>query len=479
MNQKLVGTKIVCTLGPASSSPEVIEQLIDAGMSVARLNFSHGEHETHAKNIKIIREISARRKINVGILQDLQGPKIRVGKLKEGKVVLHNGQKITFRFGLEQTDDTLPIDYNDLASDTQAGARILLDDGLLAMKVLEIKEKDVICEVIQGGVLKSRKGVNFPDSTLGIPSVTEKDMNDLMFGVSQKVDYMALSFVRTAEDVSKLKSTLAGLGADIPVVSKIEMLSAVENIDEICRVSDAIMVARGDLGVECGFPLVSAYQKRIVTAARAQGKPVIVATQMLDSMIENFRPTKSEISDVANAVFDLADATMLSGETASGKYPVRTVKTMRSILDEVDNSPKLKLGQFTDSDDMEFETIPEMFAYTAAKLAEQIKVDAVVCLSLTGKIAASVARHRPRTPIIAISPRPDIVHRLSLIRGVSAIQNTTFLDTDEALSKLDGLLISSGLCKPNDTVIITGGIPISDMKPTNMIKIHKIAALES
>lgn len=467
-------TKIVCTLGPSSSSREMIAALMDAGMNVARLNFSHGEHSTHAQNIAYIRELSREKNKPVAILQDLQGPKIRVGKLRGGSTTLSKGQHITLMYGLEQTDDNIPIDYRELAADTHVGAKILLDDGLLGMTVIGIRDSLVDCEVVHGGLLKSRKGVNFPDSNLSIPSTTEKDTRDLLFGVAQGVDYIALSFVRTADDVQKLKQMLRALGSDIPVVSKIEMLSAVDNIEDICKVSDAIMVARGDLGVECGFANVSAYQKRIVRAARSHGKPVIVATQMLDSMIENHVPTKAEISDVANAVFDLADATMLSGESASGRHPSHVVNTMRDILSRVEDSGMLLPG---DENARLFKSsaTPEVVARTAVELGESCKAAAIVCLTLTGNIARAVAKYRPQTPVIALSPRPDVVRKLSLVRGVVGVQNTMFFDTDGALHEIAKSIALRGLAKEGDLLVITGGIPLASMQPTNLIKLHRIS----
>jgi len=466
-------TKIVCTLGPSSSSREVLSSLIDAGLDVARLNFSHGEHATHAQNIAWVRELSREKGKAVAILQDLQGPKIRTGKLKGGGITLVKGQRVVLRYGIEQEGEIIPIDYKELAKETFVGAQILLDDGLMGMKVTDIRGADVECEVIYGGFLKPRKGVNFPDSDLSIPSTTEKDTRDLLFGVSQGVDYIALSFVRKPDDVLKLKSMIRALGADTPVVSKIEMLLAVENIDAICQVSDAIMVARGDLGVECGFANVAAYQKRIVEAARKAGKPVIVATQMLDSMIENRRPTKAEVSDVANAVFDLADATMLSGETASGRHPELVVRTMRDILDGIDNSGIL----VNDEDLVTFNEAsgPEVFARTAAELATRAGAAAIVCLTLSGNIARLIARHRPQVPIVALSPRPDVIRRLGLVRGVRGLQNTMFFDTDECIADVGRMLASQGLAKPGDLIVITGGLPLVAMKPTNLIKLHRVS----
>lgn len=475
---RLPFTKIVCTLGPASSNREMLERLIDAGLDVARLNFSHGEHGTHAQNIQWIREIAKEKGKSVAILQDLQGPKIRTGKLKGGGITLVRGQRLVLRYGVEQVDDALPIDYRELAKDTHVGAKILLDDGLMAMKVTDIRGSDVEVEVVHGGFLKPRKGVNFPDSSLSIPSTTEKDTRDLLFGVSQGVDYVALSFVRRPDDVLKLKSMLRALGADTPVVSKIEMLEAVDNIDAICEVSDAIMVARGDLGVECGFANVAAYQKIIVAAARKQGKPVIVATQMLDSMIENRRPTKAEVCDVANAVFDLADATMLSGETASGRHPELVVRTMRELLDGVDRSGLLMKETLDISHREGVSDAPEIFARTAAELATRANASAIVCLSLSGNVARLVSKHRPQVPIIALSPRPDVIRRLALVRGVQGLQNTMFFDTDECISDVARVLAQQGLVKPGELIVITAGIPLAAMKPTNVMKLHRVTAAD-
>lgn len=468
-------TKIVCTLGPSSSNEEMISKLIDAGMNVARLNFSHGDHATHAKNVALIRKISKEKNIPVAILQDLQGPKIRTGALLNGGINILKGQKIILRYGKQQENlDVLPIDYKELAHDVKVGARILLDDGLMAMKIVGIKQADVECEVTHGGFLKSRKGVNFPECHLSIPATTEKDIADLLFGVSQNVDYVALSFVQTEEDVKKLKMMLRALGANTPVITKVEMLGAVERIDKICAISDGIMVARGDLGVECGFANIAAYQKRIIESARVHGKPVIVATQMLDSMIENRRPTKAEICDVANAVFDHADATMLSGESASGKYPDLAVMTMRDIVNKVDHSKKVTPAFPCHTNDEAFLENAEIFAQTTVEIADKMKATAIVCLTLTGSMAHLLAKYRPNTPIIAFSPRADVVRRLCLVRGVLGVQNNMFYDADSAFAHIGKYVAQQGFVKKGDLILITGGIPVEQMKPTNMLKVHRL-----
>lgn len=468
-------TKIVCTLGPATSTPEMITKLIESGMNVARLNFSHGDHETHAQNIGYIRHIAAEKQIQIAILQDLQGPKIRTGKLLNGGIQLVSGQKIILRYGTQQVDpDIVPIDYSELANDVKVGSPILLDDGLIGMSITSIIGDDVQCIVTSGGFLKSRKGVNFPGCHLSIPAMTEKDTRDLLFGVSQGVDYVALSFVQTAQDVRKLKMMLRALGSEIPVITKVEMLGAIEHIEEICEVSDGIMVARGDLGVECGFANVAAYQKRIIETAINHGKPVIVATQMLDSMIENRRPTKAEVCDVANAAFDLADATMLSGESASGRYPILAVQTMRDILHRVDMTNKRlhfhPLILATDEGDL----ISESFAKTTVELADKMNATAIVCLTLTGSMAKLLAKYRPKTLIIAFSPRPDIARKLVLVRGVVGVQNNMFYDTDAAFDQIAAFVTEQGYVQPGELIFITGGIPVSQMKPTNTLKIHRV-----
>lgn len=465
-------TKIVCTIGPASSSPEMIAQFIDAGMNVARLNFSHGEHSVHQQNIKWIREISARKKKYVAILQDLQGPKIRTGKLLGGAITLTNGQKITLHYGKEQTEQTIvPIDFEHLAQDVKVGSRILLDDGLLEMKVIGIKDHDVQCQVTHGGVLKSRKGVNFPQCKLSIPATTKKDMIDLDFGLAQKVDYIALSFVQTAYDIQELRAKIHARGYSMPIISKIEMFSAIEHIEQICHVSDGIMVARGDLGVECGFAHVASFQKKIIEASIQAGKPVIVATQMLDSMIENRRPTKAEVCDVSNAVFDHADATMLSGESASGKYPLVAVKTMRDILDRVDKSGAVKTIELSPES---HESISEVFARTTVELAHKIKATAIISLTVTGHMAQLLSKHRPNAPIIAFSSQPEVVRRLSLFRGVWGIANTHYIDADTAFQEIVTFLKREGYVKKGDMLLITGGLPMSEMKSTNTLKIHRV-----
>jgi len=465
-------TKLVCTIGPSSSSAEMIEKFISAGMNMARLNFSHGDHKVHAQNIAWLREISKRKNVPLAILQDLQGPKIRTGKLFNDAILLEFGQTVILHYAKEQTElNRIPIDFEHLASDVSIGQIILLDDGLLEMVVIDIQLSEVICEVKHGGILKSRKGVNFPQCELSIPATTEKDIKDLHFGLAQGVDYIALSFVQSPEDVQELRAKIRALGHNTPIISKVEMLSAVQQIEEVCAVSDGIMVARGDLGVECGFAHVASFQKQIIKTAVQMGKPVIVATQMLDSMITNRRPTKAEICDVSSAVFAHADATMLSGESASGQYPLSAVQTMRDIVSRVDKSGALEPINILPLKD---EKTPEVFARTAVELAHKVQASAIISLVQTGHMAQLLAKYRPNAPILAFSASIEIVNRLSLLRGVWGMMNSRFMDADSAFEELIQFLKQEGFVEDGDMILIAGGIPMKDMKSTNTLKVHRV-----
>ncbi len=468
--------KIVGTLGPASSDEKTLRELIEAGLDIARLNFSHGSHDQHRKNLELIRRLSRESGRHVSVLQDLQGPKIRVGKVLNDGITIRTGEVYTLTYGTEQTQaDVIPIDYRELAHDVAVGHRVLMDDGLMALKIEKIEGEKVIVKVIDGGFLKPRKGVNFPDSILSLPAMTEKDSRDLLFGVSHGVDFVALSFVQKPEDVLQVKKMIHALGADIPVIAKIEKLSAIDEIDAICKAADGVMVARGDLGVEGSVERVPGFQKRIVEAAARNARPVIIATQMLESMIENPEATLAEVADVANGVLDGADCVMLSGECASGKYPVASVKQMASIIREVEawtfKRPDRYATGFLERDTWEEH---EAIARAACEAADELNAKAIVCLSLTGSIARSIAKWRPRTPIICISPRKDVIQRLVICWGVYGMQNPLFYNTDVLLADLPQLLKGLGLVQSGEKIVITAGIPINQMRPTNMIKINTI-----
>jgi pyruvate kinase len=472
--------KIIGTLGPSSSDEKVLKKLIEAGLDVARLNFSHGTHEQHKKNLDTVRKVALECGRHVAILQDLQGPKIRVGKVLGEFIEIKNDESYVLSFGIEQTDPKIiPIDYRELVHDVRVGQRVLMDDGLLSLLIEKIEDSNVHVKVLVGGHLKSRKGVNFPDSKLSLPALTEKDSRDLLFGVSSGVDFVALSFVQDPEDILQVKRMIAALGSDIPVIAKIEKLSAMAEIEEICKVSDGLMVARGDLGVEGNVERVPGFQQRIIEAAARAAKPVIIATQMLESMIENPRPTLAEMADVANGVLDSADCLMLSGEVASGKHPVECVKQMVSIIEEVEawtfkNPDRYSADWFQPDRDKPWPE-HEAIARAACEAADALSAKAIVCLSLTGSIARTISKWRPKTPIIAISPRKDVIQRLIICWGVFGMQNPLFYNTDALLQDLPDLLKKLELVKSGETIVITAGIPINQMRPTNMIKINRIS----
>ncbi len=470
-------TKIIGTLGPSSSTYEVQIKLIEAGLNIARLNFSHGDHETHAKNIESIRRASAELGRPVALLQDLQGPKIRVGRLIGGQMEIQSGETYRLRYGIEQDDPkVIPIDYRGLIHDVKVGQRVMMDDGLLILQVHAVNDDSVTVRVEDGGLLKNRKGVNFPDSKLSLPAMTEKDSKDLLFGIANRVDYVALSFVQDPADIYQIKAMIRALGSDVPVVAKIEKLPAIELIDEIAQAADALMVARGDLGVEANVERVPNLQKKIIAAAARAGKPVIIATQMLESMITNPRASLAEVADVANGVLDGADCLMLSGEVASGRYPIECIKRMASIIEQVENWTFKRPSRFNMGDSMQEGAweVNETIAISACEAADTLKAKAIVCLSLTGSIARSISKWRPSTPIIAISPRADIARRLCLVWGVHGIPNTAFYNTDTLLQNLPNVLKDLGIVDAGDIVVITAGIPINQMRPTNMIKINRI-----
>jgi pyruvate kinase len=469
--------KIIGTLGPASSDETTLRELILAGLNIARLNFSHGDYETHKKNIDLVRRISAETGHPVALLQDLQGPKIRCGKLIGGGIHLKKDETYTLVFGVEQTDPKIiPIDYKDLVKDVAIGQRVMMDDGNFILRIEEIQGQNVIVKVEEGGYLKPRKGVNFPDAKLSLPAMTEKDSRDLLFGIQNGVDYVALSFVQDPADIHNIKKMIKAMGSDIPVIAKIEKLPAIETIDGIAQAADGLMVARGDLGVEGDVEKVPGFQRLILAAGARYAKPVIVATQMLESMIENPQATLAEVADVANGVLDGADCVMLSGEVASGKYPVECVKTMVNIIREVEHWTFKRPDRHSTD---EFDAARswedhEAIARAACEAADSLNAKAIIALTLTGSIARSMAKWRPKTPIIAISPRPEVVNRMSLIWGCYGMQNTLFYNTDELLQQLPDLLKKLGVVSSGDTIVITAGIPINQVRPTNMVKINRI-----
>ncbi len=465
-------TKIVATIGPASSSPDTIRQMILAGMSVARLNFSHGHYEDHARMVQLLRSISKELDNPLTILQDLQGPKIRVGQLPDGELMLVEGESVTLVPIADFTHqpNTIPIDYPYVAEEAAPGTQVLLDDGLLELQVEKVTGNAVVCRIVEGGVLKSRKGVNFPSLNLRLPSLTEKDKQDLDFGIAQGVDIISLSFVRAQEDILTLKELLAAKGADIPVLAKIEKPQAVANLEAIVDECDAIMVARGDLGVEMSPERVPLIQKRIIRLCNQKGIPVITATQMLDSMIHNPRPTRAEASDVANAIIDGTDALMLSGESAVGDFPVQAVKMLARIA--IDVEPEIQFINYPPSKIDETHAISEALNV----IDKTIDLQCIVALTESGYTAKLAASERPRTPVIAFTPNEWVYHQLNLVWGVRPILLEQRGDAiEEIIKQMEAYLLERTFIAPGDKVLFMGGIPMHKTRGTNFLKIHTIA----
>lgn len=465
--------KIVATIGPATQAIENLEKVLLAGMNVARLNFSHGSHSDHKSVIQNLRQLTKKLAAPVAILQDLQGPKIRVGRFKGGKIHLTAGERVTVTCRDVQGEPGLiPSDLKELASAVKPGDRILLDDGLLELKVLEIHGEDVECEVIFGGDLKDRKGMNLPGVTLPIDGLTPKDLNDLEFGLSQKVDYVALSFVRTGADIRRLREIIDQSSPATKIVAKIEMLEALEHLEDIIRLSDAVMVARGDLAIEAGQVHLPRLQKHIIKTANRLNKPVITATQMLDSMVENPRPTRAEITDVANAVLDGSDALMLSAESASGLYPAECIRTMHDIIVEVERSPDLYNHLDVDEG---FTEVPESIAASSVLSASMTKASAIVCLTSTGKTATLISSFRPEAKIFAATHMVETLNRLELAWGIQTFAIRPYKSAEEAMNQVEELLLRYGLIQKDDYIVFTLGSPVQEKAKTNALKIHKVS----
>ena len=466
-------TKIIATIGPASSSRSILKKLISAGMNVARLNFSHGNHKEHQEVINQIRSLSQEMNIAVAILLDLQGPKIRTGILKGGKPVLlkKNGTiKITSK-NIPGTADIVSTTYARLAGDVKKSDKILLDDGLIELKVLSKTKDTVVCKVINGGILKEHKGINLPGVKVSSPSLTEKDKKDLMFGIKSEVDYFALSFVRNAGDLTAIKSIIKKHQSDIPVIAKIEKPEAVDNMDDILKVADAIMVARGDLGVELRPEQVPGIQKQIIRKTILANKPVITATQMLETMTGNPIPTRAEASDVANAIYDGTDAVMLSGETASGKYPVKAVRMMAKIAFETEKSPFMKYNIQYEKDPKDLVT--HAIAQSCVNILHEVGAKAVVTFSVSGKTSKLISKQRPFKPVYAFSPSGKIYNRLALAWGVTPLMIPSIKDEKALIEAGMNMITENNFAKKNDLIVVVTGLALT-RGSTNMIKVHRI-----
>ena len=465
--------KIVCTLGPASSTPQRIGELIDAGMSVARLNFSHGTHEDHARMLQIVRAEADRRGKAIAVLLDLQGPKIRIGKFANGQIELRPGAALTIT-----TDDIVGDErrvattYAGLPRDVKTGDQILLDDGYLSLAVTQVRDREVDTIVVTGGILKNNKGINLPGVDVSAPALSEKDRIDIGFALRQGVDYVALSFVRRAEDVVEAKRLLTVDQVSIPVIAKIEKPQALERLGEIIDAADGVMVARGDLGVELGPEKVPLWQKRIIEETNKRGKIVITATQMLESMITAPRPTRAEASDVANAVLDATDALMLSGETASGLYPVEAVRTMARIIDEIEHSAYYRAN--VHAPDIQLEVPANAIAHAALTAARAMRLKTIVAVSESGGAARLVSEYRPDANIVCLTTNEVTFRRLALFWGVTPALISPAATTEELIDRVEATLIERNLALPGEHVLITMAVPVGSGMQTNVLKIHEI-----
>jgi len=462
-------TKIICTIGPVSESPDSAKKLIEAGMDIARLNFSHGSREEHGKRMAVLREAAAELGKNLGIMLDTMGPEIRTGAFQSGKAFLKEGEKVILTTEDVQGDSTLiPVSYKELPHSLQKGDQVLIADGAISLEVLETREKEIACRVLIGGILTDRKGVNIPGILLELPFLTKKDVQDINFGIKQGVDFIAASFVRRPEDVLLIKKILESNNADIDIIAKIENAEGVQNLDNIIKVADGVMIARGDLGVEIPVEEVPLIQKSIITKCNRAGKPVITATQMLESMINNPRPTRAEASDVANAIIDNSDAIMLSGETASGKYPVEAVQVMARIAERVEDAQSCRRSR--QSPDSPLYTMTDAIAHATCTIAADLQAAAIITATKSGFTARMVSKYRPQAPIIAACSSEDICKKMSLVWGVQTVIGYTKNSTDGIIQDAIEQSLKEGLIKNGDLVVLTAGIP----RKTNLIKVSVI-----
>ncbi|MBF6439037.1 pyruvate kinase [Nocardia cyriacigeorgica] len=463
-------TKIVCTLGPATATEDRIRELVESGMDVARLNFSHGEHSDHADNYKKVRQAADHVGRAVGILADLQGPKIRLGRFIEGRTVWATGEEV--RITVEDCDgthDRVSTTYKELAADAKPGDRLLVDDGKVGLTVTAVDGNDVVCRVTEGGPVSNNKGVSLPGMDVSVPALSDKDIEDLEFALKLGVDFIALSFVRSPSDVELVHDVMDRVGRRVPVIGKLEKPEAIDNLEAVVLAFDAVMVARGDLGVELPLEQVPIVQKRAIQMARENAKPVIVATQMLESMIENSRPTRAEASDVANAVLDGADAVMLSGETSVGAYPIETVRTMARIVHAVETEstrvpplthvPRTKRG---------------VISYAARDIGERLNAKALVAFTQSGDTVRRLARLHTPLPLLAFTPLPEVRSQLALTWGTETFIVPTVDSTDAMIKQVDQALLSMNRYQKGDLVVIVAGSPPGTVGSTNLIHVHRI-----
>jgi len=464
-------TKIVCTIGPASDDLKTLKGLLLSGMNVARLNFSHGTHEEHARRIAMIRRAAEETEKNVALMLDTKGPEIRLGFFKEEPVYLEQGARVTLTTEeIKGNRERIPVTYGGLPRDVRKGDTILLDDGLIELEVLSALAREILCRVVNGGEITSQKGVNVPGAALNLPALTDKDIEDIKFGIEHNFDFLAASFVRKAADVLDIRRVLEESGAQIDIISKIENREAVQNLEEIIKVSDGVMVARGDLGVEIPVEEVPLVQKTIIKLCNRAGKPVVTATQMLESMLHKPRPTRAEASDVANAIFDGTDAVMLSGETAAGKYPLEAVRTMARIAERAEAA--LQYGEILgEKRCVSQRTVTDAISYASCATAQDLGAAAIITSTESGHTARMVSKYRPQAPVVAVTPHAGVMRKLALTWGVQPLLAASKRNTDEMMSTAVEVSLKAGLIKGGDLVVFTAGIPVGVRGTTNLIRV--------
>ena len=467
-------TKIVCTLGPASDKEEILRELVKSGLNVCRFNFSHGSHEEHKERMDLVKKVREELGQPVAILLDTKGPEIRTGNFDEPEVLLEEGQKFTITMkDVVGNKEMCTVSYKGLVNDVVPGDTILIDDGLVGLKVEEINGDDIVCIVENSGIVKNHKGVNVPGVKINLPALTEKDIKDIEFGISEGIDYIAASFVRKASDVLAIREVLENNNAThIQIISKIENQEGIDNIDSILQVSDGIMVARGDLGVEIPTPEIPIAQKMMIKKCNQLGKPVITATQMLDSMMRNPRPTRAEVTDVANAIYDGTDAIMLSGETAAGKYPVEAVKTMATIAKRTEET--LKYNELLKKRKIEDVTVTNAISYATCTTSADLNAKAIISFTTSGHTARMVSKFRPQAPIIATTEDEGVMRRLALVWGVYPVKTSHVGSTDEVVANSIESAKEKNYLDNGDLVVITAGAPNGISGTTNLIKVHTI-----
>ena len=466
-------TKIICTIGPASESEEKLKELMLAGMNVARFNFSHGSHEEHRRKFERIRKLRDELELPVATMLDTKGPEIRLKDFKDHKTELKAGQTFTLTSReVEGTNEEVSITYKDLTKDCKSGMTILLDDGLIELHVENVTDTDIVCSVVNGGPISDKKGVNVPGAELTMPYLSEQDQSDIIFGCEQGFDFVAASFVRTKDDVLAIRKILDEKNSPMKIIAKIESTQGLNNLEEILEAADGIMVARGDMGVEVPFEEVPVYQKQMIKLAEAAGKYVITATQMLDSMIHHPRPTRAECTDVANAIYDGTTATMLSGETAAGDYPVEALKTMVKIAErteaDIDYVGRLKKRDYAPSDET------AAISHATCNIAAELDVDAILTVTMSGFTASRVSMYKPNCKIIACTTNPTVCRQLNLMFGVTPLHIRQEDTADELFREAINSAKAAGYLKAGDKVVITAGVPLGIPGRTNMIRVEEI-----